>query len=326
MLLVSACGIFDCETCVHRTRSRCVGCSQGNALIAAHGERQCAVFQCAKTHGITSCRDCTEVVCPFTRSPEMACPVRSRYEKQRCYARKISEHFLSEHPVRQEVTLVAKKLDKVIARLPWYLFAMHDFMTHGVIRVSSEDIARKVGVKSWVVRRDLSQFGEFGRASLGYETAKLRECLSDILHLNVERKVAWVGAARLDADKSLISRFREHKFNIVAVFDADVSRVPEMIGGVKVTSIEDMPRTVAELGVECGIIATAHDEAQGVADTLISAGIRGILNLTSTAICCPEQVCVKNVDVAAELFALSYYCSQVHGSAADEEELEPAAT
>ena len=154
------------------------------------------------------------------------------------------------------------RLDKVVERLPWYSFAVQEFLGHRIIRVSSEDIARKVGVKSWVVRRDLSQFGEFGRAGIGYGVARLAECLSDILNLSAERSVAWVGAARIHADKSLITRLRAHKFNVVAIFDSDVSRVPEMIGGVRVTSLADMPRMVAELKVECGIVATSHEEAQ----------------------------------------------------------------
>lgn len=240
--------------------------------------------------------------------------MRARYEKTRCYSRKMSEQLAGRKPIRQDGNLVSKKLDKAISRLPWYLFAVQDFISHGVVRVSSDDIARKVSVTPWLVRRDLSQFGEFGRASLGYETERLQQCLSDILHLNVVRKVAWIGAARINADKSLVKRLGLHNFNIMAIFDSDVSRVPEMISGVRVTSIDDLPSRSAELGLECGIIATPCDEAQHVADLLVSSGIKGILNLTSTPVVAPPNVCVRNVDIAAELFALAYYCNEVHNS------------
>jgi redox-sensing transcriptional repressor len=220
--------------------------------------------------------------------------------------------------------MVARKLDKAIARLPWYLFAVRDFISHGVLRVSSDDIARKVGVKPSLVRRDLSQFGGFGRPSLGYETARLRECLSDILHLNIVRKIVWIGAGRLDADKSLAQRFREHNYKMVAIFDSDLSRAPEMIGGVKVAPVAEMPRRIKELGAEGAIIATADDEAQSVADALVAVGIRGILNLTSTPIAASPRVCVRNVDVVAELFALSYYCSELHRQQANQDEVDRA--
>ena len=287
--------------------------------MAAHAEQQCALFQCAKSHNIASCKDCTESICPYTRSPEMVCPVRANFEKKRCYTRKLSDHFASIHPAAQDSPLVARKLDKAIARLPWYLFAIQDFISHGVVRISSEDISRKVGVKPWLVRRDLSQFGEFGRPSLGYETARLKECLAEILHLDTAKVIAWVGATRLDADKSLIHRFQQHNYQVAAIFDTDLSRAPEMIGGMRVTSIADIPRRVEELQCEGAVIATATDEAQRVADVLVAAGIKGILNLTSTLIIAPPEVCVRNVDIVAELFALSYYCGEVHAESAEED-------
>ncbi len=163
------------------------------------------------------------------------------------------------------------------------------------------------------VRRDLSQFGEFGRPSVGYETSVLRECLSEILHLNVERSIVWVGAARLEADKSLLHRFKEHKYHISAIFDTDLSRCPEMIGGMKVTSVADMPQMLERLSAQGAIIATAAEDAQSVADSLVGAGILGILNLTSTLIVTPPEVCVRHVDIVAELFELSYHCGEVHG-------------
>lgn len=69
------------------------------------------------------------------------------------------------------------------------------------------------------------------------------------------------------------------------------------------------------------IIATPTDDAQLVADILIGAGIKGILNLTSTLVTAPNDVCVRNVDVVAELFALSYYCGLAHGEGEGRKEL-----
>lgn len=280
--------------------------------MAAHAEAQCVLYQCAQSHNILTCSECTDQVCPFTRAVGMVCPVRARFEKKRCYTRKMSDHFSSREPEKIDTPLVARKLDKAIARLPWYLFAVQDFIGHGVTRISSDDLSRKIGVKPWLVRRDLSQFGEFGRPSIGYETARLKECLAEILHLNTSRSVVWIGAARLDADKSLIQRFVEHNYVITAVFDTDVTRAPEMVGGLRVNSIADMPRKIKEIEAEGAIIATSADQAQSVADILVAAGIRGILNLTSTLIITSNDVCVRNVDIVAELFTLSYYCNELH--------------
>lgn len=311
-MTISACSIFDCISCIHHIKHKCRGCSQGNALLAAHGDSPCAIFSCAKSHNILSCKDCTEPICPFTRSLTMVCPVRSCFEKKRTYIRKMSDHFSKLTPEKHDTTLVSKKLDKAIERLPWYLFAVHEFQSCGVIHISSEDISRKVGVKSWLVRRDLSQFGEFGRPSVGYETTRLRECLSKILHLDRPSRIVWVGADRLMADRSLIDRFLEHDYHIVAIFDTDTSKTSMMIGGQKVRPVADIPDKIIEFEAGGAIIATAADAAQSVADILVASGIKGILNLTSTLIATPPDVCVRSVDIVAELFALSYYCGELH--------------
>ncbi len=313
-IALSACSIFDCVSCIHRTKHKCRGCSQGNALLAAHGESRCAIYSCVLSHNIATCNDCTEQVCPFTRSLAMVCPVRSNFEKKRTYSRRMSDHFSKLAPEKQDTSLVSKKLDKAIERLPWYLFAVQEFQTYGVQQISSEDISRKIGVKSWLVRRDLSQFGEFGRPSVGYETSRLRECLTEILHLDTPSKIVWIGADRLLADISIVNRFLEHNYHIVAIFDTDISKTSKMIGSQRIMSIDDMPDKIREYEAGGAVIATAADEAQVVTDALIASGIRGILNLTSTLIATPPNVCVRSVDIVAELFALSYYCGELHGA------------
>jgi len=310
----SACNIFDCVSCVHHTKHRCRGCSQGNALLAAHGQSQCAIFSCTVIHNIVSCKDCTDSICQFTQSLAMVCPVRSAFEKKRTYTRKISDHFAMLAPEKRDTSLVSKKLDKAIERLPWYLFAVKEFQRYGVIYVSSEDISRKIGVKSWLVRRDLSQFGEFGRPSIGYETTRLRDCLSEILHLDTPSRIVWVGADRLLADDSIIDRFLEHNYHIVGIFDTDISKTSKLIGNQKILSIDQMPELIKQREAGGAVIATSAHKAQFVADTLVASGIRGILNLTSTLIATPSDVCVRSVDIVAELFALSYYCGELHST------------
>ncbi len=312
---LSACGIFDCATCAYQERNQCMGCSQSNTMMAANAELRCAIFECTRYHKLISCADCSEAVCPFTKSSEMICPARSRFEKKRSYGSKISSHFSSRHEISQNVSLVSKKLDKAISRLPWYLFAIQEFINNGVIRVSSEDISRKIGVKSWLVRRDLSQFGEFGRPGIGYETGLLKKRLSEILHLDVPKSIIWIGAARLEVDKSLIKRLAGHNYDVVAIFDKDLSRTPEMIGGLNVFGMNRLSQKVTELGVEGAIIATPSEDAQHIADILVACGIKGILNLTSTIVAVPTDVCARNVDIVAELFALTYFCAEAHADA-----------
>jgi len=284
----------------------------GNLSLLAEGSQACDFYLCTTEKGLTSCKECAEVVCRFARTAETVCPVRSYYERKRCYARKISEHFLSIYYKGQPTHLEHKVSAKTVTRLRWYLFALDELLSCGVSRLSSEDMSRKVGVRSSLIRRDLSHFGEFGTPSIGYDAAHLRQCLARILRVGERRAILWVGASRLADDESLLRRLAEHSFEIVAVLDAHPESSPKTVSGLQVRPLSALSDVMREHGAEGAVIATAEEDAQRAADALTGAGIRGILNLTSAVIVVPTTVCMRSVDVVAEMFALSYFCAEMH--------------
>lgn len=306
---MSLCAIFDCDNCNHRKRRGCVGCVEGNATMIADGEAPCAIFECVSAKGLPSCKECSIVVCQIVATLESVCPVRAHYEKKRCYARKISDYFTGRHFGSTRIAAFGVS-DRTIARLRWYLFALDDFLDHGIERVSSQDIERKVGVKSWLIRRDLSHFGGFGRRSIGYDTAFLRARLAEILHLDEVKHVVWVGAACLAHDPSLIERFESHGFKIAAVLDDDPASASAALGNLNVLPLSEASQTIRELKPDAAVISGPAERSQAVADLLITSGARAILNMTSAVVVAPAGVVVRNVDVVAELFALSYYCGE----------------
>ena len=56
-----------------------------------------------------------------------------------------------------------------------------------------------------------------------------------------------------------------------------------------------------------GIITTPPHAAQQVAEALVAAGIRSILNFAGGALTLPEDVDVRPVDVASELQILAFH-------------------
>jgi len=182
--------------------------------------------------------------------------------------------------------------------------------------VSSQDVGRKVGVKPGLVRRDLNHFGGFGRPSIGYDTAFLRGRLEEILHLDDSNSVVWVGASRLAGDASLVQRFADRNCQVVAVFDTDSAWAGKTIAGLKVNPLSALSDKVQALGVDAAVIAVPAEEAQAVADKLVMLGVTALLNLTSAVLVTPPDAVVRNVDVVAELFALSYYCGEKQERAA----------
>ena len=312
-MIVSPCEVFNCNSCTHRTKRACPGCAEGNLEMIAQGEKPCAIYECVTSKGLTSCSECTSAVCSFPKDIELVCPVRARFEKMRNYQSKLAVHYearLDSRDGGDSGDGETKVSDKIISRLRWYLVALDGFAAQTIKRVSSQDIARKTGVKSWLVRRDLSHFGAFGRKSIGYDTDFLRARLREILRLGEPKKVVWIGAARLADDRSLIGRFAAHNCEIVAVFDADLARIGAEIGHLTVVPQSDLLEMPLKLGATAAVIAVPEESAQAAADALITAGIRVMLNLTSAVLVVPADVVVRGVDVVAELFALSYYCGE----------------
>jgi len=307
-MAISVCDVFDCKTCTHRLKRHCPGCGRGNRIQQAEGGETCAIYQCAVSKQIKSCKECSSPVCPFPRNLEIVCPIRDHFEKKRCYTRKLSDHFGERQQESTDTSPGDKISEKVITRLRWYLFALDEFLARGITRVSSEDISHKSGVKDYLIRHDLSQFGGFGRPSIGYDAAFLRSHLVRILHADETNRIVWIGADSLKSDSLLAKRFQHHGFDIVGIFDIEPSKATGEINGLAVKPLSDLADTIRDQAVQGAIIAVPQDEAQAVADMLVAAGIRGILNLTSSVIIAPPGVHVRQVDVVAEMFALCHHC------------------
>ena len=62
-----------------------------------------------------------------------------------------------------------------------------------------------------------------------------------------------------------------------------------------------------ERQIAIGILATPAAVAQDVADQLVAAGVRSILNFAPAVLSVPEGVSLRKVDLAIELQILSFY-------------------
>ena len=101
--------------------------------------------------------------------------------------------------------------------------------------------------------------------------------------------------------------FVERGFRVAALVDADPSKIGATVDGLHVRPIDDLPAIVAEGEVAIGVIATPAAAAQQVADRLVEAGIRSILNFAPVVVSVPAEVTVRKVDLATELQVLAYY-------------------
>jgi redox-sensing transcriptional repressor len=200
--------------------------------------------------------------------------------------------------------------EATVARLPVYLRSLLELAGARVATISSERLADMAGVNAAKVRKDLSYLGSYGTRGVGYDVEYLLFQMSRELGLTHDWPVVIVGVGNLGQALANYGGFGERGFPVAALVDADASKVGRTIGGLTVRHLDELPELVGGLGIAIGIVATPAEAAQDVADRLIAAGVRSVLNFAPAVITVPHEVSLRKVDLAVELQILSFYQQQ----------------
>jgi redox-sensing transcriptional repressor len=194
-----------------------------------------------------------------------------------------------------------------VGRLPVYLRALVEMAERGATTTSSEALAEAAGVNSAKVRKDLSYLGSYGTRGVGYDVAYLIHQVRRELGLTQHWPVLIAGAGNLGHALANYRGFSQRGFRLVALVDIDPAKVGERIGEVTVETIDRLDEIVRREDVAIGIICTPAGAAQEVADRMVAAGIRSILNFAPAVIAAADHVSVRKVDLSLELQILAYY-------------------
>ena len=197
--------------------------------------------------------------------------------------------------------------EATVARLPVYLRSLAELHDDKIATVSSERLAEMAGVNAAKVRKDLSYLGSYGTRGVGYDVEYLSFQMSRELGLTHDWPVVIVGAGNLGQALANYGGFRQRGFPVAALLDASREKVGGYIHGVPVHHMDDLPELAEDLGIAIGIIATPASVAQEVADQLVAAGVRSILNFAPAVITVPPTASLRKVDLALELQILSFY-------------------
>ena len=210
----------------------------------------------------------------------------------------------------------SKISEATIRRLSRYFRCLERMEEEGGKVVSSAQLANKCIVNAITVRKDLNYLGELGTRGVGYDVKDLLYEIKRVLGLNKEWRIAVIGTGNLGSSLLGYKDFLKQNYKIVAVFDIDppkvIGRVSENVGKpMEVLHISRLKEVAKERKIEMGIITTPPSEAQNVADMLVEAGVRGILNFAPTQITVPEGYVVKDVFFTTILDNLSYLLSNI---------------
>ena len=196
--------------------------------------------------------------------------------------------------------------DETVRRLPIYLRGLLFLSQQGQQNVSSRNLAELLCVNPCQIRKDISYFGSFGTSGVGYNIKKLIKQIKKILQINVVRQVALIGVGNLGSAILSYPDFRIYGFDIVAIFDTNPKKIGRKIKNIIVEDISKV-HTLKKRKINFAIIAVPQHAAQQVANALVKAGVRGILNFSPCCIVVPKKIKVMSIDIATELACLPYY-------------------
>jgi redox-sensing transcriptional repressor len=218
-----------------------------------------------------------------------------------------------------------------VRRLSLYLRQLEAFKRKDRRTVSSKQLGESLHMTDAQVRKDLAYFGQFGRPGIGYRVDDLITQMRRILGTDKTWDVMLIGAGNLGRALMAYNGFDAKGFRLAAVFDSDPSKVGKRVGpfagppdhaastphsstgigtGARRTfviqPISEIRATIEKQGIRLAILAVPADCAQDVADMVVEAGIRGILNFAPVSLNIPTDVAHNAVDLAVQLEQLSF--------------------
>jgi redox-sensing transcriptional repressor len=196
--------------------------------------------------------------------------------------------------------------DSTVRRLALYLRFLEQSAAQNLATISSAELAQRGGTTSAQVRKDLSFFGSFGKRGLGYSVPELSARIREILGLKRTHRVVLVGAGKMGGALLHYRGFRQHGFDVVAVYDKDPKKIGTRSNGLMVRDVRQLEADLRKEPTDIAILVTPAEAAQEVTDRLIRAGVKAILNFAPVPLAVPSDVAVQSVNMALELETLSY--------------------
>lgn len=197
--------------------------------------------------------------------------------------------------------------DIIISRLPIYLRALQRMKEKGVQTISSKELGEYVGISDAQIRKDISQFGEFGKQGTGYNIPYLIEKLRQILKVDRIWDVAIVGMGDMGHALARYQGFADRGFRVVMVFDNDPKKIGQQVGNFIIEDSANLIAKISAAGIKVVMLTVPAPAAQEVAEQLVQGGVKAILNYAPTSLNVPDDVLVQHIDPVVHLQRMTFY-------------------
>jgi redox-sensing transcriptional repressor len=197
--------------------------------------------------------------------------------------------------------------DIVVGRLPRYLQALQRMAVEGKVSTSSQELGERLGISAAQIRKDLSQFGEFGKQGTGYAIPYLIDQLEVILKIKRFWDIVLVGTGDLGHAIARYQGFANRGFRIAMVFDNDPEKIGAKIDHFIIQDSAHLEKLVQEAGIKVAMLTVPASAAQLVSEKLVKAGIKAILSYAPTPLNLPPEIHVEYIDPLIQLQHMTYY-------------------
>lgn len=197
--------------------------------------------------------------------------------------------------------------DIIVSRLPRYLQVLTRMMEDGILNTSSQDLGKRIGISAAQIRKDLSQFGEFGKQGTGYAIPFLVDQIQGILNVKKVWDIVLVGSGDLGRAIAHYQGFTNRGFRIAMVFDNDPQKIGEVIGQFTVQDVANLVPVVQAAGIKVAMITVPAQVAQSVSEQVVKAGVKAILSYAPVPLNLPEEIFVEYIDPIIQLQHMTYY-------------------
>ena len=196
---------------------------------------------------------------------------------------------------------------KTIARLSQYRRALLICSQKGKTHIFSHEIAAIQHVTAVQVRRDLMLIGFNGSLKQGYNIRDLVDVISEILDYREGINVAIFGLGNFG--RALFNYFfgKREQLRIVATFDSNTEKIGTEYNGVYCYSPYRVEEIIKKKNIKIAILTVPPDRAVEVTKKLVDAGIKGILNYTSTPVNVPDNVFLDEYDMITTIEKAAFF-------------------
>jgi redox-sensing transcriptional repressor len=194
-----------------------------------------------------------------------------------------------------------------IRRLSIYYRALDILGKNGIETVLSDNLCKKEGIPGTHVRKDLNNFGSFGKRGEGYNVRLLKNQIAKILGIDDEWNIALIGSVEFSTVLFNSIIFKKKHLIITKLFDDMPELVGKKINGITVCHIDNLEKELDPQTDKLAIVAVSPPKIQRVINRLGKIGLGGVLYFASRSVKIPKNMVVLNADISIELGTITYH-------------------